>query len=567
MMVTLSELKASGNAPDWMNEEGYKTLQGGYMLHGETPREMYMRVAKAAASYYVGDEEAWSGRFFDAMWKNWLCPASPVLSNMGTSRGLPISCNSIHVGDSVTSIFMKNHELAMLSKNGAGVGIYMGDVRGRGSVITGNGQSEGIIPWTKVYDTTTVSVNQGSTRRGASAVYLPIEHGDIDEFINVRRPTGDVNRRCLNINHGVCITDAWMNSMLGGDKRKRDLWVEVLKARIETGEPYMFFTDNVNKQNPKCYTDNGLSVKTSNICCEIFLHTDPDHSFVCCLSSLNLVRWDEWKDTDLVNVAVRFLDAVLEEYIRKSQDLPGLEASRRSAIKGRAIGIGVLGWHSLLQERLIQFDSFDAMQLNAEIFRTIRSKAEAETATLAQELGEPEWCRGFGRRNTHLLAVAPTVSNSTISGGYSAGIEPISANVFSQKSAKGTFIRRNPTLEKLLEIKGKNDRDVWSSIISNDGSVQHLDFLTDHERNVFQTAREINQHAIIKQAGQRQRWIDQGQSVNLFFSSNASAKYIHEVHVAAWEHDLKSLYYLRSSGVLKGDLASRSKDECQACEA
>lgn len=565
-MSDFETLRKTGELPSWMNEEGFKTLSNGYLLKEETPRQMYRRVARAAAKGYK-DSEHWEEKFFEVMWKNWLCPASPILSNMGTTRGLPISCNTIHVGDSVDSIFNKNHELAMLSKNGAGVGIYLGDVRGRGAKIHGNGTSEGTIPWAKVFDTTTHSVSQGSTRRGASAIYLPIEHPDVHEFINIRRPTGDINRRCLNINHALCISDVWMNEMLAGDVEKRALWVEVLKARVETGEPYLFFTDNVNNANPECYVKNGLSVKGSNICTEIALHTDPEHSFVCCLSSLNLVRWEEWKDTDLVQVTVRFLDAVLSEYIDRSTGIPGLEDSRRSAIKGRAIGIGVLGWHTLLQRNSFPFDSFDAMQLNAEIFRTMKRNAEEATAQLAQELGEPEWCKGFNRRNTHLLAVAPTVSNSSISGGYSAGVEPIAANVYSLKSAKGTFIRRNETLETLLETKEKNTVEVWKSINEQAGSVQHLDFLSDHEKLVFLTAREINQHAIVKQAAQRQRWIDQAQSINLFFAANSDAKYIHEVHVAAWESGLKTLYYLRAEGVIRGDLASRSQNECAACEA
>lgn len=565
-MNDFESLRASGEVPLWMNDEGFRTLSNGYLQADETPRQMYSRVARAAASYF-SDAAMWEAKFFDVMWKNWLCPASPILSNMGTTRGLPISCNTIHVGDSVDSIFNKNHELAMLSKNGAGVGIYLGDVRGRGAKIHGNGSSEGTIPWAKVYDTTTHSVSQGSTRRGASAIYLPIEHSDINEFINIRRPTGDVNRRCLNLNHALCITDAWMTSMLEGDVEKRALWIEVLKARVETGEPYLFFTDNVNKSNPECYTQNGLSVKGSNICTEITLHTDPDHSFVCCLSSLNLVRWEEWKDTDLVQTVVRFLDAVLSEYIVRSEGVPGLEASRRSAVKGRAIGIGVLGWHTLLQHRMLPFDSFDSMQLNAQVFRTIRANAEEATRELAHELGEPEWCKGFKRRNTHLLAIAPTVSNSSISGGHSAGVEPIAANVYSLKSAKGTFIRRNETLEKLLESKGKSTPEVWKAINEVHGSVQHLDFLTDHEKLVFLTAREINQHAVVKQASQRQRWIDQAQSINLFFAANSDPKYIHEVHVAAWESGMKTLYYLRAEGVIRGDLASRSQTECAACEA
>lgn len=566
-MITLEQLKSAGEAPDFLTEDGLKTLRGGYLLPNETPRDMYMRVARAAGSYYPVNEANWEQRFFDAMWRGWLCPASPVLSNLGTDRGLPISCNSISVADDLSSIFNKVHELALLTKNGAGVGVYLGNIRGRGAPIKGNGKSEGVVPWAKIYDQTIASCSQGSVRRGAAALYLPIDHLDAAEFLNIRRPVGDVNRRCLNINHGVCISDAWMASMLAGDEPKRDLWKEILRARVETGEPYLFFTDTVNDASPECYKANGLKVETSNICNEIALFTDPEHSFVCCLSSLNLTRYDEWKNTDLVNVAVRFLDAVLSEYIQKSDGIPGLGPSRASAIKGRAIGIGVLGWHTLLQEKMIPFDSFDAMQLNAEIFRTMRIKSDTETATLAIELGEPEWCKGHGRRNTHCLAVAPTVSNSTISGGHSAGIEPISANIYSQKSAKGTFIVKNPACIKLLKSKGKDDSSVHQSIVKNDGSVQHLDFLTELEKEVFLTAREINQHALIKQASQRQRWIDQSQSVNLFFSGNSDPKYIHDVHVAAWEGKLKGLYYLRATGVLKGDMASRSKDECAACEA
>ena len=564
-LAGLEELIERGEAPKWMTAEGFKTLNGGYLLPDETPRMMYERVSKAAASYYK-ESSKYKKRFFDAMWRNWLCPASPVLSNMGTDRGLPISCNSIHVGDSVDSIFGKSRELAMLSKNGAGVGIYLGDIRGRGASIRGNGKSEGIIPWAKVYDTTTVSVSQGSTRRGASAVYLPVEHSDIEEFIEMRRQTGDMNRRCLNLNHGVCISDKWLNEASAGDIQKQELWSKILKARAETGEPYLFFTDNVNKANPECYKGNGLDVKTSNICTEIFLHTDPDHSFVCCLSSLNLVKWDEWKDSDVVETSVRFLDAVIEEYIRKSEKVPGMEASRRSAIKGRAIGIGVLGWHTYLQKNRIPFDSFDAMMLNAQIFRTMRQNAEKETKVMAIELGEPEWCKGYNRRNTHLIAIAPTVSNSLISGGHSAGIEPMPAAIWKQESAKGTFIRRNPVFEALLEEKGKNTPEIWKSILENGSSISHLKFLTDHEKLVFMSAMEINQYAIIKQAGQRQKWIDQGQSINLFFPANADPKYIHGVHLEAWKEGIKSLYYFRTEGVIKGDLASRSKDECAACE-
>lgn len=559
--MTIDELKQNGQAPEWMNSEGFKSIN---LLPGETPRDLYRRLAKGAASYYKGKESFYEEEFFKIMWKGWLCPASPVLSNMSTDRGLPISCNSIHVGDSVDSIFGKSHELAMLSKNGAGVGIYLGDIRGRGASIKGNGKSEGVIPWSKVYDATTIAVSQGSTRRGASAVYLPVEHADIEEFINIRRPTGDVNRRCLNLHHGVCISDDWMNSLIAGDEHKRAIYAEILKARVETGEPYLLFTDNVNKASPDCYKKRGLTVSTSNICTEIMLYTDVDHTFVCCLSSMNLVLWDEWKNTNAVELATRFLDAVLSEYIEKASNITGMEASVRSAVKGRAVGLGVLGWHTLLQRKMIPFDSFEAMMLNSQIFSTMKKKAEAESIVMGAELGIPEWCDG--QRNSHLLAVAPTMTNSTIAGGHSAGIEPLNANVFAQKSAKGTFIRKNPTLEALLESKGENTPDNWKLIEKDAGGVQSLKCLTAEEKAVFLTAREINQYAIIKQAAQRQKFIDQGQSVNLFFGSNADADYIHGVHLMAWESGLKSLYYYRSAGVIRGDLASRSKDECSSCE-
>lgn len=567
--MTLDDLKKQGEAPEWMTEEGLTVLSSGYMLPTETPKDMYWRVSNAAANYYpsVTERKKWGQKFFDSMWKNWLCPASPILSNLGTTRGLPISCNSIHVGDSVDSIFDKSHELAMLSKNGAGVGIYLGDIRGRGSPIRGNGKSEGVIPWAKVYDSTIVSVSQGNTRRGAGAVYLEVDHPDVEEFINMRRPVGDVNRRCMNLNHGLSISDKWMQDMVDGNKANRHLWQEILRARVETGEPYLFYSGNVNRANPEAYTKNGLKVKTSNICTEIMLYTDENHSFVCCLSSLNIVKWLEWKDTDVVQIAARFLDCVLSEYIDKCAGLPGFQPSYNSAVKGRAIGIGVLGWHTLLQRKGIAFDSFEAMMLNAQIFSKIRKEADIATRELAVEFGTPLWCVGTGVRNTHLLAVAPTVSNSTISGGHSAGIEPLAANIYSKKSAKGTFISKNPQLEVVLETHGKNTADVWKSINEQSGSVQHLGFLSDELKTIFLTAREINQFAIVKQAGQRQKWIDQGQSVNLFFGANSDPKYIHEVHMLAWQEGLKSLYYLRTEGVLRGDLASRSKEECAACEA
>lgn len=564
--MSLDQLKEKGLAPEWMSIEGFKTLQGGYLLQNETPFDMYKRVSTAAAQRL--NKLNLKNVFFDIMWKNWLCLASPVCANMGTERGLPISCNSIHVGDSLNSILNKGHELGMLSKYGAGVGIYVGDLRSRGSSVKGTGgTSDGVLAWAKIYDSIIHSCNQGNTRRGASAAYLPVSHPDIYEFLQMRRPTGDANTRCLNLHHGVNIDDNFMHkAFVEKDVKTREIWEEILTLRFETGEPYLFFSDNVERQKPQSYVINNLDIKTSNICNEIYLHTDPDHTFVCCLSSMNLARYDEWKNTNTVQMAIWFLDAVIEEYIEKAKILPGFESAVRFAEKSRAVGLGVLGWHSLLQNKMTAFDSFDAMKLNAEIFRLINQETEKATKDLAKEYQEPLWCKGLGRRNTHVMAIAPTVSNSLISGGLSAGIEPWSANLFVQNSAKGTFIRKNKQLEFLLENKNKNNEETWNQINKDAGSVLNLKFLSEHEKEVFATAREINQFAIIKQAAQRQKWIDQGQSINLFFGINADPKYIHEVHKMAYDSGLKGLYYCRTESGLRADLATRSADECKACE-
>lgn len=563
----LEKLKQSDEAPAWLDVAGYQTLLSGYLLSEETPRAAYKRVAKAVA-YWLGTyNPKLEQKVFDYCWKNWICLATPIMANMGSERGLPISCNTIHVGDSLQSILEKNLELGILSKYGAGVGIYLGDIRPRGSHIKGTGgKSDGVIAWSKIFDATIHSVSQGATRRGAAAVYLPVDHEDIEEFLSMRRPVGDLNNRCLNLNHGVCISDDFMNRVSSGDAKAREIYKNILTARVETGEPYLFFSDNVDRQTPEHFKSRGLKIVTSNICNEIYLPTDELHTFVCCLLSMNLARWEEWKDTDAIEITVQLLDAVLDEYISKASKIKGLESAVRFAEKSRAIGIGALGWHTLLQSRMIPFDSFDAMMLNVQIFSKIRKDAEKSSRELAKVLGEPEWCQNSGLRNSTLMAVAPTVSNSTISGGMSPGIEPVAANTFVQKSSKGTFIRKNRQLEILLESKSQNTEDVWAQIAKDGGSVRGLKCLSAHEKEVFQTAREINQFAIVRQAAQRQKWIDQGQSVNLFFGLNSDPKYIHEVHMEAWKLGLKGLYYCRAESVLRADQASRQKDECKACE-
>jgi len=577
-MSKLQELKQQNAAPQWLTEEGYKTLENGYLLPGETPDSLYKRVAHAAAKRL--NKLQLENKFYEYISKNWLCLATPVAANMGAERGLPISCYSNHVDDNTYNIFNSYTEMAMLIKHGGGIGTYWGDVRGRGAPIRGGGQSEGIVPWLKITESIATGVAQSGTRRGAIANYLPISHLDAAEFIDIRRQTGDIARRCLSVNfhHGVIIDDKFMNEMLDGNEKNREVWQEVLKARVETGEPYIMFIDNANNHLPEAYTKNNLKVSTSNLCSEIFLHTDKDHTFVCCLSSLNLARYDEWKDSDLVETSIYFLDAVMEEFIEKAAKLSGMEKALRFAIKSRALGLGVLGWHTYLQSKMIAFDSFEAMRLNAEIFKLIKEKSYTASQELAKEFGEPEWCKGTGMRNTHTMAIAPTVSNSLISGGVSQGVEPIIANLYAQKSAKGTFIRKNPVLEKYLESINKNTEEVWRQISLDSGSVKNVKSIPKEAKEVFMTARELDQNAIIRQAGQRQKYIDQGQSINLFFSvpqdfknqeeKKLFTKYLHDVHILAWQSGLKSLYYSRVESALRGDLVYRNQEsDCKACEA
>lgn len=563
----LEELKEQGLAPQWMTEEGFATISKGYMLEGENPREMYRRVARSAAVSI--NEPELEDEFFEIMYdKNWLCPASPVLSNLGTNRGLPISCYGIDTPDSVDGIYKSVHEMAMLTKHGGGVGISLSRIRGRGELIRGgaNGKSEGIVPWAKCYDTAIVATSQGNVRRGAASLNLEVDHKDFEEFLNIRRPKGDVNRQCLNIHQCAVVTDDFMNRVEKGNLDARVKWIELLKTRLETGEPYIMFKDSVNNANPLAYTKNNLEVTMTNICSEITLYTDELHSFICCLSSLNLVRFDEWKDSNLVALTVKFLNGVLNEFIDRAKNIPGFERVVRSALKGRAIGIGVLGWHTLLQQKGHSFDSFEAMMLNAQVFRTINENAISASQEMAKIHGEPEWCKGTGMYNTHLVAIAPTRSNSIISGDVSPGIEPIIANAYTDKTAKGVFIRKNKALAKVLEKYNKNTQEIWSQILIDNGSVQGLKFLSDEEKSVFKTAYEINQKAIIRQAGQRQKFVDQAQSLNLFFPADADPRWFHEVHMEAWKAGVKTLYYCRSNSVIKGDVASRG-DDCAACES
>ena len=560
------EWKKGVDYPDWGDNEVYKkTIGGQYLLPGESPADAYMRVCKTVGMR-LGRPEL-TETFYEYIWKGWLCLASPVLSNTGTERGLPISCFGIDVGDSIYDIGNKNLEMMLLAKHGGGVGVGVNMIRPAGSKIKQNGTSDGVVPFCKIYDSTILATNQGAVRRGAASVNINIDHADFEEWLEIREPKGDVNRQSLNLHQCAVVGDKFMRKLELGDPEARTKWSKLIRKRKATGEPYVLFKGNTNKANPEAYKENGLKVHMTNICSEITLHTDESHSFVCCLSSLNLAKYNEWKDTNIVYDAIWFLDGVLEEFIQKAKGKIGFENAVRSAEKGRALGLGVLGWHTYLQENNIPFESLPAQFETRRIFSTMMVESTRASMDLAELYGEPLWCAGTGLRNTHLRAVAPTVSNSKLSGNVSPGIEPWAANVFTEQSAKGTFIRKNPTLEKLLRKKGKNNKDVWNKILEDGGSVQDLDFLTDEEKDVYKTFKEINQLELVKQAGIRQQFIDQGVSLNLAFPKEATPKWINKVHMEAWKRGIKTLYYMRTESVLRGDIAAKALDEnCMACD-
>ena len=516
--------------------------------------------------------------------------ASPVLSNTGTDRGLPISCFGIDVADSILDIGQKNLEMMLLAKHGGGVGIGINMIRPAGATITGNGTSDGVVPFCKIYDSTILATNQGSVRRGAASVNINIDHDDFEEWLEIREPKGDVNRQSLNLHQCAVVGDKFMRKLEQGDKDARDRWSKLLRKRKATGEPYVLFKGNTNKANPAAYKDNALKVHMTNICSEITLHTDESHSFVCCLSSLNLAKYEEWKNTNIIHDAIWFLDGVLEEFLQKAKGLKGFSNAVRSAEKGRALGLGVLGWHTYLQQNGIPFEGLQAQFQTRRIFSQIKIESERASRALAEVYGEPLWCRGTGFRNTHLRAVAPTVSNSKLAGNVSPGVEPWAANVFTEQTAKGTFIRKNKELEKVLRKAGINTQETWDKIMQDGGSVQDIEELDnwgyvngrltliedsksydltgfDKVKDVFKTFKEINQLELVNQAGIRQQYIDQSVSLNLAFPSEASPKWINQVHMQAWKNGIKTLYYMRTESVLRGDIAQQAMDpDCLSCD-
>lgn len=561
---------------------GKAVLADRYLLNGENFQGLFARVA-----HFYSDNDAHAQRLYDYMSRMWFMPATPVLSNGGTDRGMPISCFLNEVDDSLDGIVDIWNENVWLASRGGGIGTYWGNVRSIGEKVRGNGKTSGIVPFIGVQDRLTLAISQGSLRRGSSAVYLPVSHPEIEEFVEIRRPTGgDPNRRALNLHHGVVVTDDFMRAVANDDPwelkspydnsvvsivKARDVWIRILLARVETGEPYILFIDRVNELAPESYKLNNLLVKTSNLCSEITLATGTDQlgeerTAVCCLSSLNLEYYEEWKDNpQFIEDTVRFLDNVLEDFINRAPD--SMAKAKYSAFRERSIGLGVMGFHSFLQSKKAPFESVMAKSWNNKMFKHIKEAVDKASKVLAEEKGAcPDAAeKGLMERFTHKMAIAPTASISIIAGNSSPGIEPYSANTFTQKTLTGSFNVRNKHLKKLLQEKGMDTDETWTSIMTHEGSVQHLDFLSQDEKDVFKTAFELDQRWVIDLAADRTPYICQAQSLNLFIPADIHKRDLHMLHFMGWQKGLKSFYYCRSKSIQRADKVS-SKSEKSAIQ-
>ena len=543
---------------EWLNKDSRKFLERGYLLEGETPEQRFKDIAQTAEKYL--NIKGFADKFENYLSRGFYSISSPIISNFGRERGLPISCFGSCVSDTMESILYKVAEVGVMTKHGGGTSAYFGNIRGRGTPISGGGESTGSVHFMELYNKLMNVVSQGNVRRGSFAAYLPIDHKDIEEFLEIRSEGHDIQE----MSFGVCVSDQWMKDMIAGDKDKRKIWSKVIQKRFESGYPYIMFSDTINNNAPQVYKDKGMVIHAQNLCAEICLSSSDDESFVCDLSSLNLVKWDEIKETDAVETLVYFLDAVMSEFIEKTEGMQFMEAPRKFAVNQRALGVGVLGWHSLLQSKMIAFESFDAKMLNVQIWKEIRERADKATAELAQIFGEPELLKGYGRRNTTTLAIAPTTSSSFIAGQVSQSIEPYNSNYYVRDLAKGKFSYKNPYLKQLLKEKGQDNDESWKSILEYGGSAQHLEFLSEQEKDVFKTFEEISQKEIVIQAAQRQKYIDQGQSLNVMVPYNAKPKEVNELLIFGWEQGIKSFYYQRSSSPSQ-ELA-RSIMSCKSCE-
>jgi len=537
----------------WLNENSRAFLDRGYLAPGQTAEERIRVIAEKAEAYLK--QEGFADKFCDYMSKGWISLASPVWSNFGIDKGLPISCFGSYVADNMGCILQTHAEVGMMSKYGGGCSGYFGAIRPRGATIASdNGQSSGSVHFMQLFETLVDVVSQGSVRRGHFSPYLPAEHADIMEFLDI----GTEGNPIQKLTHGVTVGDTWMEEMIAGDEVKRKIWARIIQRRGEMGYPYIMFNDTANRNTVDVYKDKALTIYASNMCSEIMLPSKEDWSFVCCLSSINLLHYDDWKDTDLIETMVCFLDAVMEDFIVKLEALRDhkekekrlafgfMERAYNFAKANRALGLGVLGYHSLLQSKLLPFESIEATRLNTEIFSLMREKADSATAQLAKDLGEPEVLKGYGRRNTTTIAIAPTTSSAFILGQVSQGIEPIWSNCYTKDVAKMKVTIKNSNLQVLLTKKGENSKAVWDSIRDNDGSVQHLDCLTVEEKAVYRTFAEIDQEKIIEQAAVRQQYIDQGQSLNIMVAPDTPVKDINALYIKAWKMGIKSLYYQHS---------------------
>ena len=544
----------------WLNEESRRFLSRDYLLPGVSAEQRIRQIADYAEG--ILGIEGFGDKFYDYMARGWYSLATPVWTNFGLHRGLPISCYGSYIEDDSASILFTASEVGMMTKLGGGTSAYFGKLRPRGAPIRDNGYSNGSFSFAKLFDRMIEVFSQGSTRRGQCAAYIDIEHPDLEEWLWIQREGCDIQL----LYWGVCVGNEWLQQMRDGDADKRRLWAKVLEARSEVGIPYIFFKDNANNGAPEVYQRLGKRIYASNLCTEIMLPASMDESFVCCLSSMNLLHYDEWKDTDAVETMVCFLDAVMEDFIRRVQDIPFMQRAYNFAVRHRALGLGVLGWHSLLQSKRIPIESMDAYRLNTEVFRTIRDRASNASADLARRFGEPECLKGTGRRNATLLAIAPTKSSSFILGQVSPSIEPFMSNYHVKDLAKVKTTFKNPYLQQALRERGKDTDEVWQSIAARDGSVQHLDFLSDEERDTFKTFSEISQMTLVQQAAQRQAFIDQGQSLNLMIHPETPVRDINLLLLRAAEMGVKSLYYQYSVNAAQ-EFNRELLLSCRVCEA
>ncbi len=542
----------------WLNAKSRKFLERGYLLENETPEERISTIAEYAEK--ILKEKDFSTKFTTYMKKGWISLSSPIWSNFGAKRGLPISCNNSYIADSMDSILEKCAEVGMMTKHGAGTSAYFGDIRCRGSKIHTGGKTSGAVHFMELFETISDVVSQSNVRRGSFAAYLPIDHGDIFEFLDIKEEGNIIQ----NISLGITVPDYWMKEMIEGDKDKRKIWARVLKKRFESGFPYIIFIDTVNKNAPKVYRDKNLKVLSSNLCSEICLPSTEKESFVCDLSSVNLLHFDEWKDTDLIETLTYFLDAVITDYVQKTKTIPFMKPAHDFAKEHRALGIGVVGWHSYLQSKMISFESMEAKGINVTIWKLIKKNSYSASEEMAKKYGETDLLKGYGMRNTTTMAIAPTTSSSFILGQVSPSVEPLNSNYFVKDLSKGKFTYKNPYLKELFKTKDKDTKEIWENILKKGGSVQHLKFLSDKEKEVFKTFGEISQKEIIIQAATRQKYIDQSQSLNITIAPETSIKDVNKLLIFAWEQGIKSLYYQRSSNPSQ-DL-SRSILECSSCE-